>query len=110
MSYMGRWEGITLLGLLCVVEDSTSVENTTKVSFIIFCTCNCKYIYVPEKKTVKTHKIIYSCSFKSRKLSINKTVLKIINKAFSLPVENETANHENFMLMSLMPIFSCLEV
>ena len=43
-------------------------------------------------------------------MSINKTVVKIISNAFSLPVENETENHVNFMLMSLMPIFRCLEV
>ena len=46
-------------------------------------------------------------------MSTNKTVVKIISKAFSLPVGavgDETVNHVNFMLMSLMPIFSCLDV
>ena len=43
-------------------------------------------------------------------MSINKTVVKIISKAFSLPVGDETANHVNFKSMPLMPIFSCLEV
>ena len=43
-------------------------------------------------------------------MSINKTVVNFFSKAFSLPIRNETANHVNFMLMSLMPNFSCLEV
>ena len=42
-------------------------------------------------------------------MSINKTVVKIISKIFSLAIGNETANHVNFMLMPVMPIFSCLE-
>ena len=43
-------------------------------------------------------------------MSTNKTVVKIISKAFGLPVGNEIENHVNFMLMSPMPMFSCLEV
>ena len=44
-------------------------------------------------------------------MSINKTVVKIISKAFSLHVGDETTKHVNFILMSLIPIlFSCLEV
>ena len=43
-------------------------------------------------------------------MSINKQLLKFISKAFSLPAGDETANHVNFMLMSSIPIFSCLEV
>ena len=55
---------------------------------------------------MKKHKIIYNFSIKDRKMSINTSVVKIISKAFSLPVGNETANHVNFMLMSLMPILA----
>ena len=43
-------------------------------------------------------------------MRINKTVIKIVSKACSLSAGDETANLVNFMLMSLMPIFSCLEV
>ena len=61
--------------------------------------------YVPET-TVKTQNLQFL--IKGRKMSINKTVVKIINKAFTLPVGDETENH--VMFMSAMPIFSCLEV
>ena len=39
-------------------------------------------------------------------MGINKTVVKNISITFSLPVADETSNHVNFMLMSLMPILA----
>ena len=43
-------------------------------------------------------------------MSINKTVVKSFSIAINLPVGDEILNQVNVMLMSLVPIFSCLEV